>query len=68
MKYPVGIQSFERIIKEDFVYVDKTNLVYSHANEGSIYFFSRPRSLRLIGVNFSSEKGTIDDWLAKGKG
>jgi hypothetical protein len=26
-KYPVGIQTFERIIKEGFVYVDKTDLV-----------------------------------------
>ena len=25
-KYPVGIQTFERIIKEGFIYVDKTDL------------------------------------------
>lgn len=28
MKYPIGIQSFERIIKEGYVYVDKTDLIY----------------------------------------
>ena len=28
MKYPIGIQSFERIIKEGYVYVDKTELIY----------------------------------------
>ena len=43
MKYPIGIQSFERIIKDGYVYVDKTDLVYQLAHEGSIYFLSRPR-------------------------
>ena len=42
MKYPIGIQSFERIIKEGYVYVDKTDLVYQ-LTRGSIYFLSRPR-------------------------
>jgi hypothetical protein len=44
MKYPIGIQTFEKIIEGGFVYVDKTDLVYSLANEGgNIYFLSRPR-------------------------
>ena len=43
MKYPIGIQSFDRIIEDGFVYVDKTDMVYSLAQEGSIYFLSRPR-------------------------
>ena len=43
MKYPIGIQSFDRIIEDDFVYVDKTDMVYSLVKEGSIYFLSRPR-------------------------
>lgn len=34
MKYPIGIQTFERIIAEGCVYVDKTDMVYSLANEG----------------------------------
>ena len=42
MKYPIGIQSFERIIKEGYVYVDKTELLYQ-LTRGSIYFLSRPR-------------------------
>ena len=42
MKYPIGIQSFERIIKEGYVYVDKTDLLYQ-LTRGSIYFLSRPR-------------------------
>lgn len=43
MKYPVGIQTFNQIIERGFVYVDKTDLVYSLATEGKIYFLSRPR-------------------------
>ena len=43
MKYPIGIQSFERIIEDGYVYIDKTDLIYSLAHGGSIYFLSRPR-------------------------
>ena len=43
MKYPIGIQSFERIRKEGYVYVDKTDLIYQLVTSGSIYFLSRPR-------------------------
>jgi hypothetical protein len=43
MKYPIGIQTFEQIIDNGFVYVDKTDLVYKLATEGKIYFLSRPR-------------------------
>ena len=43
MKYPIGIQSFEQIIQDGYVYVDKTDLIYSLVTEGKIYFLSRPR-------------------------
>ena len=43
MKYPIGMQSFEQIRKEGFVYVDKTALVYDLVTSGKIYFLSRPR-------------------------
>lgn len=43
MKYPIGIQSFERIIEGGYVYVDKTELVYRLTHESSICFLSRPR-------------------------
>ena len=42
MKYPIGIQSFEQIVKEGYVYVDKTDLIYQ-LTRGKIYFLSRPR-------------------------
>ena len=43
MKYPIGIQSFDRIIDDGYVYVDKTDLLYRLTHESSIYFLSRPR-------------------------
>ncbi|MCF2660285.1 AAA family ATPase, partial [Parabacteroides distasonis] len=43
MKYPIGIQSFERIREDGFVYVDKTALIYDLVQIGTIYFLSRPR-------------------------
>lgn len=43
MKYPIGIQSFDQIINDDYVYVDKTELIYRLVTEGKIYFLSRPR-------------------------
>ena len=43
MKYPIGIQSFEQIIEDGYVYVDKTALVYDLVKNGKIYFLSRPR-------------------------
>ena len=43
MKYPIGIQSFDQIRQEGYVYVDKTDLVYDLASNGKIYFLSRPR-------------------------
>ena len=43
MKYPIGIQTFSNIIEDGFVYVDKTDMVYSLATEGKVYFLSRPR-------------------------
>lgn len=42
-KMPIGIQSFEKLRREDFVYIDKTDLVYRLANIPTPYFLSRPR-------------------------
>ena len=36
MKYPIGIQSFEQIITEGFVYVDKTALIHHLVTNGQI--------------------------------
>jgi hypothetical protein len=42
-KYPVGIQDFEKLRTENFVYVDKTEYVHKMADIGGYYFLSRPR-------------------------
>ena len=42
MRYPISIQTFETIINGNYVYVDKTDLVYSLAQE-HVCFLSRPR-------------------------
>ena len=41
-KYPIGVQSFEKIIEDGFLYVDKTDLVYDLA-QMNVCFLSRPR-------------------------
>ncbi|GHS86578.1 ATPase AAA [Bacteroidia bacterium] len=42
-KLPIGIQDFESLRKDNFLYVDKTAYVYRIANEGRPYFLGRPR-------------------------
>ncbi|MFC2347990.1 MAG: AAA family ATPase, partial [Bacteroides sp.] len=41
-KLPIGIQSFEKIIKEKYIYVDKTRYIVQLLR-GQVYFLSRPR-------------------------
>ena len=42
-RYPVGIQTFEKIIKGGYVYVDKTDLVWNLTRQSNYVFMSRPR-------------------------
>ena len=42
-KFPIGIQTFSKIRGENAIYVDKTDLVYKMAKEGTVYFLARPR-------------------------
>ena len=43
MKLPIGIQSFESLRKDGYLYIDKTELVYRLITQGRYYFLSRPR-------------------------
>ena len=43
MKYPIGIQDFEKIINGEYLYIDKTQMIYDLVHNGNIYFLSRPR-------------------------
>ena len=41
--YPIGVQNFEKIRKDSYIYIDKTALIYQLVSSGSYYFLSRPR-------------------------
>ena len=66
MIYPIGLQDFEKIRKDGFVYVDKTELVYEVAKMGGYYFLSRPRRfgksllLSTFDAYFSGKKELFD--------
>lgn len=43
MIYPIGIQDFEGLRNDNYIYVDKTRQIYKLVNSGKYYFLSRPR-------------------------
>ena len=42
-RYPIGIQTFSRIIRDGYIYVDKTDLVWQLAHYATYVFMNRPR-------------------------
>lgn len=44
IRFPIGIQSFESLIRDGYIYIDKSEFIYklAHGN-GRAYFLSRPR-------------------------
>ena len=42
-RYPIGIQTFSRIIRDGYLYVDKTDLIWRLAHYATFVFMSRPR-------------------------
>ncbi|MDR0733364.1 MAG: ATP-binding protein [Dysgonamonadaceae bacterium] len=42
-KLPTGIQTFEKIIEDNCVYVDKTRILIDLIENGDVYFLARPR-------------------------
>ena len=43
LNIPIGVQDFESLIHDDYLYVDKTELIYRLITTGRYYFLSRPR-------------------------
>ncbi len=43
MLYPIGIQDFEKLREGNYLYIDKTQLIYELASGFGYYFLSRPR-------------------------
>ena len=43
LRYPVGMQTFSKIIEQGYVYVDKTSYIRPLLDQGQFIFLSRPR-------------------------
>ena len=43
LRYPIGIQTFSKIIEEGYAYVDKTSYIKPLQSQGQFIFLSRPR-------------------------
>ena len=43
LKLPIGIQTFEQLIRDGYIYVDKTKYLIEMIDTGKVYFLSRPR-------------------------
>ncbi|MDR0912652.1 MAG: AAA family ATPase, partial [Methanobrevibacter sp.] len=42
-KLPMGVSTFSEMIEDDYIYVDKTELIWNLIESGKKYFLSRPR-------------------------
>jgi hypothetical protein len=51
-KLPIGIQTFSKIIKDNYLYVDKTPEIVELIESGEYFFLSRPRR---FGKSFSGK-------------
>lgn len=67
-KLPIGIQTIREIIEENYVYVDKTALIFQLIDEGKCYFLSRPRRfgksllISTLKAIFNGEKELFKDY------
>ncbi|WP_069471111.1 AAA family ATPase [Candidatus Marithrix sp. Canyon 246] len=52
-KLPIGIQTFSKIIKGNYLYVDKTQQIAELIESGEYFFLSRPRR---FGKSFSGNQ------------
>jgi len=65
-KLPIGIQDFEKLRTNSFLYVDKTQYVYQLAQLGVPYFLGRPRRfgkslfLSTLKAYFEGKKGLFE--------
>jgi hypothetical protein len=63
---PIGVQDFEKLRNGNYLYVDKTALIYQLVSTGSYYFLSRPRRfgksmlLSTLHAYFSGKKELFD--------
>ena len=68
--YPIGIQNFESLRKDGYLYVDKTRLIYQLVKTGRYYFLSRPRRfgksllISTLEAYYRERKSFLKDWLS----
>jgi hypothetical protein len=73
-KLPVGIQSFQEIIRGDYVYADKTRYIHSLISDYQYCFLSRPRRfgksllVDTMSAVFSGEKDLFGGLWIGGSG
>jgi len=66
-KLPVGVQSFEKLRRDGFLYIDKTSFVWQLIRVSSPYFLSRPRRfgkslfLSTLAAYFRGQKELFKD-------
>ena len=54
-KYPVGVQTFEKIRSEGYIYIDKSDMIWKLSKTSPYVFLSRPRR---FGKSLLSTNGT----------
>ncbi len=71
MKLPIGIQSFEEIRTEGYLYIDKTEKIHRLITRGKYFFLSRPRRfgkslmLSVIRALYEGKKALFEGlWIA----
>ena len=66
-KLPIGIQNFEDLRKNEYMYIDKTDYIYKLVHDGKPYFLSRPRRfgkslfLSTLRAYFEGKKELFED-------
>ena len=63
--YPIGIQNFEKIRKDGYLYIDKTALIYQLVKTGSYYFLSRPRRIGKSLLQSTQDKQALLDRMQR---
>ncbi|MEM0992542.1 MAG: AAA family ATPase [Bacteroidota bacterium] len=69
--YPLGVQTFEKIIANDLLYIDKTKSIHALIRTGGYYFYARPRrfgkslTLSTIRAIYEGKKDLFEGlWIA----
>ena len=75
LRYPVGIETFAKIIEGKYAYVDKTEIIYRLTQAGNCFFLARPRRfgkslmLSTMEAYFQAKKELFEGlWLGETEG